>query len=170
MKTMKRLWMIGGPMGVGKTTVCGILKKRLDNCVFLDGDWCWDSDPFIVTPKAKKMVIENIGFMLNNFIDCGEYENIVFCWVMHVQEIIDDILSRLDISECDVLNFSLICDEDVLKKRLYADIEAGKRTPDVIQRSLERLAGYAALRTVKIDTSDMDAQEVAEILMQTKET
>ena len=25
--------MIGGPMGVGKTTVCGILKKRLDNCV-----------------------------------------------------------------------------------------------------------------------------------------
>ena len=45
---MKKLYIIGGTMGVGKTTVCNILKKRLDMCVMLDGDWCWDINPFIV--------------------------------------------------------------------------------------------------------------------------
>lgn len=35
---MKRLYLIGGTMGVGKTTVCQILKRQLPNCVFLDGD------------------------------------------------------------------------------------------------------------------------------------
>ena len=39
---MKTLYMIGGTMGVGKTTVCQLLKHDLPNSVFLDGDWCWD--------------------------------------------------------------------------------------------------------------------------------
>ena len=39
---MKKLYIIGGTMGVGKTTVCNILKKRLDMSVMLDGDWCWE--------------------------------------------------------------------------------------------------------------------------------
>lgn len=39
---MKRIYLIGGTMGVGKTSVCQPLKKRLKNAVFLDGDWCWD--------------------------------------------------------------------------------------------------------------------------------
>ncbi|MBQ0125795.1 MAG: AAA family ATPase, partial [Clostridiales bacterium] len=40
---MKTLYLIGGTMGVGKTTVCQQLKKELDKAVFLDGDWCWDA-------------------------------------------------------------------------------------------------------------------------------
>ena len=40
---MKTLYLIGGTMGVGKTTVCQLLKKKLPKNVFLDGDWCWDA-------------------------------------------------------------------------------------------------------------------------------
>ena len=47
-------------MGVGKTTVSQQLKKTLRNSVFLDGDWCWDADPFQVTEETKKMVMQNI--------------------------------------------------------------------------------------------------------------
>lgn len=46
---MKTLYLIGGTMGVGKTTVSQLLKKDLINSVFLDGDWCWDASPFQVT-------------------------------------------------------------------------------------------------------------------------
>lgn len=46
---MKNVYIIGGTMGVGKTTVCNLLKHRLKNAVFLDGDWCWDAEPFLVT-------------------------------------------------------------------------------------------------------------------------
>lgn len=34
---MKNLYLIGGAMGVGKTTVCQRLKLKLNNSVFLDG-------------------------------------------------------------------------------------------------------------------------------------
>ena len=42
---MKNLYMIGGTMGVGKTTVCQRLKMTLEHAVFLDGDWCWTPSP-----------------------------------------------------------------------------------------------------------------------------
>ena len=54
---MRTLYLIGGPMGVGKTTVCQIMKRRLPRAAFLDGDWCWDMDPFVVTEETKAMVL-----------------------------------------------------------------------------------------------------------------
>ena len=49
---MKTIYLIGGTMGVGKTTVSQQLKKELPNSVFLDGDWCWDADQFQVTERS----------------------------------------------------------------------------------------------------------------------
>lgn len=93
---MKNLIFINGTMGVGKTTTCRELQKILSPSVFLDGDWCWDMKPFIVTDETKKMVTDNICHMLNNFLACPEFQNIIFCWVMHRQEIIDSILENLN--------------------------------------------------------------------------
>ena len=159
---MKTLFLIGGPMGVGKTSVCRCLQKKLNNSVFLDGDWCWDSNPFLVTEETKEMVMDNIGYLLNSFLRCTAYHYVIFCWVMHEQTIIDSILERLDLSGCEVKSFSLLAAPDVLKERLTGDIKDGKREETVMQRSLERLAAYRALDTVKIDTSEKTAEEVAE--------
>ncbi|MBR4889408.1 MAG: AAA family ATPase, partial [Clostridia bacterium] len=63
----KTLYLIGGTMGVGKTTTCRQLQQKLPDCVFLDGDWCWDMHPFTVNAETKKMVVENIAFLLNQF-------------------------------------------------------------------------------------------------------
>ena len=54
MTKRKTLYLIGGTMGVGKTTVGQILKQRMDRAVFLDGDWCWDADPFQVNEETKR--------------------------------------------------------------------------------------------------------------------
>lgn len=158
---MKNLYMIGGTMGVGKTTTCKVLKEKLDSCVFLDGDWCWDMSPFQVTEETKKMVQENIIFLLNNFIHCSAYENIVFCWVMHEQKIMDDILSGLDTSACEVHMISLVCSREALVERLKRDVADGVRTEDVIGRSLERVHLYESLDTVKIDVSALSPEEAA---------
>ena len=92
---MKTIYLIGGTMGVGKTTVSQQLKKELPNSVFLDGDWCWDADPFQVTEETKAMVMRNICFLLNSFLHCTAYKNIIFCWVMHEQSIINEIINSL---------------------------------------------------------------------------
>ena len=157
---MKKLYLIGGAMGVGKTTVCKRLRDRLPNCVFLDGDWCWDMHPFQVTEATKAMVMDNICHLLNNFLRCPAYDSVVFCWVMHEQSILDDILSRLE-GPFDLRAVSLICREECLIERLRADVRAGIREADVIERSRARLKMYDALNTIKLDVSDLSPEEAA---------
>ena len=159
---MKTLYFIGGTMGVGKTTVGQLLKRDLVNSVFLDGDWCWDASPFQVTEETKKMVIDNICHLLNNFLHCSAYENVIFCWVMHQQSIIDCILENLDLNDCDVKRISLMADENNLRHRLMADVKRGMRTADVIDRSIARMPLYQALDTIKIDTSNKTPERIAD--------
>jgi hypothetical protein len=151
-------------MGSGKTATCRELQKRLAKNVFLDGDWCWDMVPFVVTEETKAMVEGNIVYLLNSFLDCSEYENVIFCWVMHEQEIIDELLSRLNTEGCRVRLFSLICSEAALTARLRKDVLAGVRTEDVIARSVVRIPNYLNLATEKIDVSDISPAEAAAII------
>ena len=160
--TMKRLYLIGGTMGVGKTAVSQRLKRVLPNSVFLDGDWCWDASPFQVTAETKAMVTDNICYLLNNFLHCSVYENIIFCWVMHQQQIIDGIMDKLDTGNCEVKCISLITDEMNLRKRLSEDVEKGIRTADVLERSIARIPLYRTLDTIKIDTSNKAVQVIAD--------
>lgn len=162
---MKTLYLIGGTMGVGKTTVCRVLQQRLPDSVFLDGDWCWDSSPFQVTEETKKMVMDNICYLLNQFLHCSAYRNIIFCWVMHEQKILDELLSRLETKGANVKALSLVCSGESLRKRLQKDVDAGLRREDVIGRSLKRLPLYQALDTVKIDVSCLTAEETAEWIL-----
>ena len=141
---MKKLFIIGGPMGVGKTTTCHLLKEKLNNAVFLDGDWCWDASPFQVTEETKKMVLENICFLLNQFLHCSAYENVIFCWVLHEQSILDEILEHLDLSECEVKYISLICTKQAL---------------------IERLPLYSCLKTLKVDVSNLTAADAAATIL-----
>ncbi len=158
---MKTLYMIGGTMGVGKTTVCQQLKRDLQNSVFLDGDWCWDASPFQVTDETKVMVTNNICYLLNNFLKCSAYENIIFCWVMHEQSIINSILEKLDTQNCEVKSISLVADEKTLRERLSMDVERGIRSKDIIERSIARIPMYQALNTIKIDTNDKTVAIIA---------
>lgn len=159
---MKHLYIIGGTMGVGKTTVCQQLKINLPKSVFLDGDWCWDADPFLVTEETKAMVLDNICHLLNNFLHCSVYETVIFCWVMHEQSIIDSILNMLDTEDCVVKCISLVADKMSLCDRLIADVSKGIRTADVIDRSVARIPLYQSLDTVKIDTTGKSVQKIVD--------
>ena len=82
----RTLYLVGGPMGVGKTTLCRLLEHRLPACAFLDGDWCWEMDPFVVNEETRRLVLDNIVYLLNSFLHCSVYENVVFGWVLHLPE------------------------------------------------------------------------------------
>ena len=159
--TMKRLFLIGGAMGIGKTTTAEALAKILPDNVLLDGDWCWKMTPFTVTEETKGMVMENITFLLGQFLKCSAYENVIFCWVMHEQSIIDTILSRIPTEDVRVIPISLVGTPEALRAHLTGDIEKGIRTEDVIGRSLSYLPKYESLNTIKIDVSALSAEDAA---------
>lgn len=157
---MKKLYMICGAMGSGKTAVSEGLLRELDRAVMLDGDWCWMADPFVVTDETKRMVMGNICHLLDSFLSCSEYENVIFCWVMHLESTVREILSGLDLRNVEVKVISLMCSEDELVSRLDKDISEGKRTPDVIERALERLSHFPVPGSVRVCTDDRSLSDI----------
>lgn len=159
---LKKLYLIGGTMGVGKTTVGQKLKIKLPNSVFLDGDWCWDASPFQVTGETKDMVMDNICYLLSSFVHCSAYENIIFCWVMHEQSIIDTIIERTDVTSCEVKVISLIGSQETLTERILVDIKSGIRKDDVLDRSIARIPLYQNLNSIKIETDGKTVRAIVD--------
>lgn len=155
---MKHVYLIGGPMGIGKSTICNQLNQDLDHSVFLDGDWCWNMDPFVVNQDTKNMVLDNITHCLNNFIHTPGIENIIFCWVMHKQDIINQIIQKLDTEGVDIHLISLICEKEELIKRMLID----RRDNQTIRKSLQYLELYKDLDTQKIDVTTLDVQKTVD--------
>lgn len=163
---MKRLIFVNGTMGAGKTETCRALLDIMQPGVMLDGDWCWNMKPFTVTDETKAMVLDNIAHLLRNFLQCSQYQNVIFCWVMHEQSIIDDILLRLGGLEFSLRVFTLTLTERALKRRIRKDVRKGARAPDVLERSLARLPLYGAMDTVKIDVSRITPRQAAKRIRQ----
>lgn len=159
---MKTLLFINGTMGAGKSTVCQALKRRIPPAVLLDGDWCWDAYPFTVTDETKAMVVDHICHLLNGFLHCSAYRNVIFDWVMDDPAIVDALRTRLDLRDVRFRLYTLTLTESVLRARLQADIDAGRRTPDVIDRSVARLPQYARMDGVQIDVSTISAAAAAD--------
>ncbi len=152
---LKRLILINGTMGAGKTAVCRELERELAPCAFLDGDWCWEMHPFQVTDETKRMVLENISFVLGQFLRCSAYETVLFCWVMQQDSIAEEILHRLDLRNVQVERFTLMVSERALRQRLERDVTAGLRQADVIDQSVQRLPLYEKMKTVKAQTMEL---------------
>ena len=161
----RHLYIIGGTMGVGKTATSLCLQQRLPNNVFLDGDWCWYMRPFQLTEETKRMAMDNICYLLNRFLTCSAFENIVFCWVLHEQSILDDLLARLDTTQWNVHTISLVCERQALIDRIQRDIDAGIRSADVFERSAERLGLYVALKTDHLDVTALSPDQTAEEIL-----
>ena len=94
-----------------------------------------DADPFVVNEETKTMMMQNIAFLLAQFLCCTVYENIVFSWVMDEQEIIDSIVDAVSYKEAvRIAAFSLVGSEKCLTKRLEKDVANGIRQPDIVAR------------------------------------
>ena len=159
---MKHLYVIGGTMGAGKTAVCRELQKLLPHNVFLDGDWCWDMQPFVVNEENKRMVTNNITCLLRSFLDNSGFQNILFCWVLQEDAIWQGIAANLPLQNVAVHRITLTVSEQALRLRLQRDVDAGLRAPDVIERSVARLPLYDRVRTLKLDVSSCTALQAAQ--------
>ena len=148
-------------MGVGKSAVCRQLLKILTPGVWLDGDWCWNMNPFVVSDENKEMVEDNIGYLLKSFLNNTGYEYVIFCWVIHHEDIFDQILTQLHGLDFELHKISLICSEQALTARLQIDVDADIRNQDIIERSIPRLPLYRDMDTQKVDVSDITVEQAA---------
>ncbi|WP_461226031.1 AAA family ATPase [Lacticaseibacillus suihuaensis] len=161
----KRLILIGGPMGIGKTTLGRYLVDHSsDRAVFLDGDWCWAMHPWDFSTENKKMVMTNIQFLLNAFIANSRFDTIVFVWVMHQQAIIDSLLDGLR-GDFTAYSVSLVATPAELTRRFEQDVAAGVREQAALAETLARLPLYDAVASLKLDVTGFDCAESAARLL-----
>lgn len=158
---MKKLLMINGSMGVGKTTVCQALKHLLKPCAFLDGDWCWDMEPFQVTQENKKMVLDNIAYLLNSYLQNSAFSYVIFCWVVPAESIWEEILSHITAQDFCVYKITLLANEQTLSQRILLDA-IHPRQEDTLQKSLSYLPFYSHMNTNRIHTDDKSVSEICE--------
>lgn len=162
---MNKLYLIGGPMGVGKTSVGHALTKKIKNAIYLEGDLGWENIPFIVNEENKKKVLNNITEMVNSAFNNG-YQNVILGWVMDFQSTIDKIVSRIRTKDLKIYAISLIADSEIITARLENDFKSGIRQDDgVVERSLKRISRYDSLKTIKINTSFLSIEEVAQLIL-----
>ena len=161
---MKKLILINGTMGVGKTSVSQELFRLLAPSAFLDGDWCWNMNPFAVNAENKQMVIKNIGSLLRSYLKNSSLTYVIFCWVMHREEIIEQVLSQLEGLEFEACLFTLLCSPEVLEKRLKHRMqgEPPAKISAKIAQSAARLPLYSLSHGIKIDVSSITPLQAAE--------
>ena len=156
----KKLIIINGAPGIGKTATCRALQQLLERSVWLDGDWCWMANPWIVTTETKKMVENNMSFLLNNFLNCTEYEFVLYSWIFRSDEVFHLILNKLKSNDFVLYKYTLTCNQDVFQKRL----ETAVREQDKIPLCIESLYQCEKTESEKIDTTYRSVEEVASIL------
>lgn len=101
-KPLKTLFILSGSDSAKKTQTCESLKTSLPHSVYLNGKWCWNADPMIDNNETRYMVLQNICFLLNQFLVCPAYDNIIFSWVFDQKHTIESILGSLDKQDCTI--------------------------------------------------------------------
>ena len=158
---MTRLVFIGGPPGVGKTSVARELAQRIPDCAWLDGDDVWRIHPFDPTESRKRMVERNISFVLRGFLAEG-IGTVLLSWVLHRRDLIDRLVDSLGTTQFELHLFTLLSSPDVLRARFESDPDRGV----LDERALERLRQCAALEGVTpIDTDGRGVDAVVDQIL-----
>jgi len=157
----KKLIMVGGPGGVGKTTVCRELFKKLNGSAWLDADWCWMVNPYPgKTPEQKKYAEAAFGYILNGYLDDVNTKVILFCWAMHRDFMFDLVTDYLKEKDYELTKIVLVCSS----KEIYIDrLKKDNRREEQIKAcEADDMQLYYKLNAHIIDMAYLTISEVAE--------
>ncbi|MCH5184201.1 MAG: hypothetical protein J1E00_08505 [Oscillospiraceae bacterium] len=158
---MKKLVVLVGPNGVGKSTTAEIFMKQHPKCAYVEADACRAMNPFPLTPATKKTVIENIYCLFKNYLLCVDIETIVFPYGFHGErkEIFDTVIRRLIDNG---ITFEMIT--IVLKCSLEENIKravANGRDKERVERGIKNtFRFYDGFNEISIDTTNLSPKQV----------
>ena len=108
--------------------------------------------------------MKNMSYLLDSYLNCSAYENVVFGWVLHREEMTAHVLSMIKNADYSLHRFSLVCSESVLIERLQKDVDAGVRKNVSWNHALETRPNFDKMDTIKIEVDDMTPERAADTI------
>lgn len=153
---MKKLVIITGPPGVGKTTICRNLFKSINKSAWLDADWCWMINPWIPkNQEQKKYVEDTFSRILRGYLENENIDIVLFTWVIHENSMFDLITEPLNDLEMELVKIALVSDRESHVNRLKKD---GRREEQILSKHC--MSKYKKLKAVVIDTSNLTVNKI----------
>jgi len=158
-----KLVLIGGPPGVGKSTVLRHVERAFERCACLDADDAWRVHPFEVTPETGAIFMRNVVAVLRGYLEAG-YPLVMLTWVLANPELIARLLAGLEGRHQEVLILHLVATPEALSERCARDAERPRPLPYVLQK-LEEIQAlpYAKIDVTGLETRAVAARVVAEV-------
>jgi len=158
---MKNLLFICGPNGIGKTTICKEIMRKLPNSAYVDSDPCRLMNPFILNDKTIPTIANNISDLLINYIGCPVIETVIFSYGFHGRrkEVFELVMQAVSKRDFNFIPFLLTCSEEENIKRMNMDNRSSERKQRAIGESRK---AFDDVSYPSIDITDFSASEAAE--------
>lgn len=172
---MKRLVLLLGPNGVGKSTAAGELWRLLPRAAYVDSDalrMFADPSPDPAEPCEATVALrfDNIRAVLRNYLASPLIDTVVFPYGLHgyrarlLRELLDELRGEFDFALITVL---LDCAEDENVRRMKSGGRDGARIARALENTRAVYGGAEAEfpDLVRIDTTRLTPRETAVVIM-----
>lgn len=164
MKVKKKLLVIIGPNGVGKSTSARAFLDMYSRSAFVDSDWCRVINPFSFSWKTKKTVTDNLYCLIRNYLLCEDILRVIFTYGFHGgrKGIFDEVIRRLRKNEridfeCHIIILKCNSDENI--RRMRMDGRDEERIAGAVKNTFDF---YDSYDYPVIDTTELNVDQVAE--------
>jgi DNA polymerase III delta prime subunit len=154
-----RLVLIGGPPGIGKTSLLTCLERRLAQSACLDADDVRRFHPSQLE-RGGAAGVQNVIAVLRGYLEAG-FPLVILTWVLADPQLVERILKGLDGLYGSLLLVHLVASPAALEARCLRQPDRN-RPWEVV---LLKLRQIEALPTPKIDTTGVEAEAVADRLI-----
>ncbi|MDD4296704.1 MAG: ATP-binding protein [Ruminiclostridium sp.] len=162
---MKNLLFICGPNGIGKTTICKEIIRKLPNSAYVDSDPCRLMNPFILNDETIPTIAKNISDLLINYIDCTIIETVIFLYGFHGRrrEVFEIVMKTVSERDFNFIPFLLACSEEENIKRMDIDNRSTERKQRAIEESRK---AFDNIPYPQIEITDFTVSEAAENIIE----
>jgi DNA polymerase III delta prime subunit len=155
-----KLVLLGGPPGVGKTSVLARLERKLARGAFLDADDVRRFRPTAQDAAPLEAGVRNVIAVLRGYLEARP-PLVVLAWVLANPMLVERILGGLAGLYGSVQMLYLVTTPAELEARCASEPE---RTHSLAY-ALAKLAEIERLPHPKLDTTGLDAEAVAERIL-----
>ena len=159
---MKKLVLVCGANGIGKSTACKNLVEVFPSSAYIDSDYCRYMNPFSFREEEIKVIVSNISNMMINYFELSTIDNVIFQYGFHGvrKQIFNEILGVLDKQQikyefCPIL---LTCSLEENIRRMQND----NRDSERINRAITNTRSiYDELNYPRLNITQLSPEEIA---------